>query len=294
MATSEPPLLRRLLSSRLLHFVVLGGIVFALAPHDRDGRRVRIDSARVERAYRDEQARFGHSLGSDEKQRIMHALVDEELLYREGRRLGLDANDPIVRARVAESLERSLAEAVPASAIDDEELRVESERIASRAPQRVRLALWFVATDRPDAVSVAERVATDVRHASVPSPRSPDRPPIPDDAVYTEEGLARAAGAEVARAAFETPVGSVSDPVASAWGFYVLRPLERRAMDPADARAAAAVELRARKAEAEVQRAASRAASDWEVVVDAPRGEPAYDANAARGRLSGRVSGGAM
>lgn len=289
-------LLRGALANRLVHFLVLGGLVFAFVPRERDGRVVRIDAARVERALRDEQSRLGRPLSTAEKQSLMQSLVDDELLYREGRRLGLDENDPVVRGRVAESMRRSLAEAVPASAIDETELRREAEAIAARSPLRVRLALWFVSSDRPDAARVAERVAHDVKDAGGerPEPKSPDRPPIPEDATYTEEALARAAGAGVARAAFASPLGTVSDPVASAWGFYVIRPIERRPMDPAEARAQALASLRARKATAEVARAAARAAQDWDVVVDAPRGEPGYEPGRPGAAGASPGAGGAM
>ncbi len=268
-------LLRRLASHRLVHFVLLGGLVFAFAPKERDGRVVRIEAARVDRAIRDEQARLGRALGAEEKRHVVQGLVDEELLYREGRRIGLDGNDAIVRARVAESMRRSLADAVPASAIDADELRRESEALAAQAPMRTRLALWFVARDRPDAAHRAEELTTALRSGT--DPKSPDHPPIPEEALYTADSLARAAGPEVARVAFETAIGQASDPIASAWGFYVVRPLERRPMDPSEARSAALSSLRAKKAEAEVKRAVERAQRDWEVKVDLPPGEGLSD-----------------
>ena len=58
-------------------------------------------------------------------------------------------------------------------------------------------------------------------------PRS-ERAPIPAEATWTEPTLAGAAGADVARAAMVTPLHRPSEPVTSAWGYWVVMPLERR------------------------------------------------------------------
>lgn len=252
----------RILRSRFLHFVVLGAILFAIAPREREGQIV-IDAPRVDRAFRAEQARLGRVLTAEEKQRVLTALVDEELLYREGRRLRLDEKDPVVRARVAETMRRSLADAV--TKVDPAELDRRARELASQAPLRTRLDVWFVAKDHPDAARVAEAAKGPV-----------DRVPLDEGVFYTEEVLARLAGADVARAAFSTALGERSAPVASAWGFWLVKPVERRPMDVAEARAAALDELRARGAASEVARAAARSAQSYDVKVEVPAGEPTW------------------
>lgn len=257
-------------TNRLLHFVVLGGILFAIAPREHAERPVRVTVGEIEGAWRTEQARSGHLLSPAEKQRVVDDLVADKVLYREGRRLGIDASDPVVRARVAESMRTALAAAVPA--VDPAEVDREAAALASAAPLRVKIDAWFVAKDRPEALQTAERLAEEI--ATGRSPRSPDVPPVSLDAFYTEETLARVAGLGVARAAFALPVGAAAAPVSSAWGIWIVRALERRPLAPAEVRDAAGDAVRRRKAAAEVARVVERASVD--IAVDMPLGEPPY------------------
>src|SRR4051794_19267080 len=145
------------LRSRLVHFVVAGGVLFAIAPRERQDRPVHIGVATIERAWRTEQVHRGRLLTPAEKEEVVDDLVADEVLYREGRRLGIDGSDPVVRARVAESMRSELANAVPA--VDPAEVAREAAVLAASAPLRVRLDLWFVAKDRPDASRVAAALA---------------------------------------------------------------------------------------------------------------------------------------
>ena len=260
---------RTLLASRLVHFAVVGGLLFAVAPRERRERPIHIGVPTIEHAWRTEQVRLGRILTPAEKQRVVDDLVADEVLYREGRRLGIDGSDPIVRARVAESMRSALANAVPA--VDPAEIDREAAILASSAPLRVRLDLWFVARDRPEASRVADALAASI---GTGHPRSPDQPPLPDDVFYPEESLARAAGSGVAKAAFETPIGAVSAPIASAWGIWIVRPVERRPLPANEVRGAAEQVVRQRKAAAEIERVVDRANAD--VLVDMPLGEPTY------------------
>jgi hypothetical protein len=75
--------------------------------------------------------------------------------------------------------------------------------------------------------------------------------PIPDRTWWTEDALASAAGAEVARAAMTTAIGAQSTPIAAAWGTWIVTPIERRPRyEPNELRGEAALSLRRRKAAA--------------------------------------------
>ena len=252
-----------------MHFAVVGGLLFAVAPRERRERPIHIGVPTIEHAWRTEQVRMGRILTPGEKQRVVDDLVADEVLYREGRRLGIDGSDAVVRARVAESMRTALANAVPA--VDPEEVAREAAVLAATAPLRVRLDLWFVARDRPEASRVAEVLAAGIGKEH---PRSPDQPPLDEDASYSEEILARAAGPGIAKAAFELPVGAVSRPIASAWGIWIVRPVERRPLPTSELRGAAEQIVRQRRSAVEIERVVDRASAD--VVVDMPLGEPAY------------------
>lgn len=102
--------------------------------------------------------------------------------------------------------------------------------IARATTARVRFAIWFVEKDRPFAARDAADIARAVASVGPSGARGMgDRSPVPDTIAWTEDGLARAAGHDVARAGFRADIGQVVGPVAAAWGFYVLVPLGRSA-----------------------------------------------------------------
>lgn len=279
--------------NRLFQFFVIGLVGWSLSPKAQRDREVVVESGAVAEALRLEQARVARPLTPGEKQVVMSELVAEEVLFREGLRLGIGTDDAVVRARIAERM-RGHLEAATIAPVTADEARDEAEREAPGLPPRVRLAIAFVSKDRPNAAGDADALALALASApETPAPFGGDRAPIAATPWWTEEDLARATGASVARAALATPVGSWSSPIASAWGFYLVRPLERRAPTAVEATTAAAAEVRRRKRADAVSRAVSRISSDYDVSVKSPPGEPTFDARAAAGtsRGSGRKDG---
>jgi hypothetical protein len=98
------------------------------------------------------------------------------------------------------------------------------------ASDRVRFAIWFVEKDRPHAAHEAAEIARIVTAGGADAARGRgDRSPVPQHLFWNEESLARAAGPDVAHAAMRAAPFEVVGPMAAAWGFYVLVPLERGA-----------------------------------------------------------------
>lgn len=279
--------------SRLFQFFAIGLVGWALSPRAPRDREVLVESSVVAEALRLEQARVARPLTPAEKQRVMGELVEGEVLFREGLRLGVGTDDPVVRARIAERM-RGHLEAATIASVTPEEVRVEAERQVEHLPLRLRISVAFVSKERANAAGDADALARALAAApETPAPYGADRAPLAAMDWWSEEELVRATGASVARAAVVTPVGSWSAPVASSWGFYLVRPLERRAPTAAEATSAAAVEVRRRKRAEAVSRAVSRVANDYDVSVRSPTGEPAFDPHAASaaGRSSDRGAG---
>jgi hypothetical protein len=245
--------------SRLVHFLAIGAVLAAFAPKERDARVVKIDPVRAEAAI--------HS-GNGDEQAIVDGLVDEEVLAREAVRLGIGTDDPIVRARLAERMRSNLAAALPVPAIPEDELAAEIARRIAHAPERVRLAVWFVPKERADAQPAAEALARAVADGSA---RPSTQTPIPDHALWTEEALARVVGVEPARIAIATPAGKSTAALASAWGFYIFSTLDRRRAEPAEVRAEAALELTRQKQSAALAKLVDHVRHDYKIEVP-PRG----------------------
>jgi hypothetical protein len=100
-----------MMRSPLLHFMLLGALLFAARWATDDGRAlgfgremIVVTAADVERLRRGWTAETGHAPSAAELQAAIRRDADEEMLVREARRLGLDRIDPIVRARLVQNL----------------------------------------------------------------------------------------------------------------------------------------------------------------------------------------------
>ncbi len=90
----------------VLHFVIIGLVIFALDAWVRAKKqpRIVITAATVE-TLRDRYLRKTESLPPpDQMERLVDEYIDEEVLFREGRSLELDQDDPIIRRRLASKM----------------------------------------------------------------------------------------------------------------------------------------------------------------------------------------------
>jgi peptidyl-prolyl cis-trans isomerase C len=108
----------RLLREPLVHFFVLGALVFALFGNSTsaDERRIVIDAARVERLAGQYAQNFRRAPTASELDALIRDDVKEEVYYREALRLGLDRDDEVVRRRMRSKMEafEDTAEDIPA------------------------------------------------------------------------------------------------------------------------------------------------------------------------------------
>jgi hypothetical protein len=101
--------MRRILREPLLHFLVLGAVLFGLygwlnksvaAPNEIVVSHGQVESLR---------AQFERTWQRTPTAKELDGLIDnwvrEEILYREGLALGLDRDDPVVRRRIAQKVE---------------------------------------------------------------------------------------------------------------------------------------------------------------------------------------------
>ena len=104
--------MRRWLREPLLHFLLLGAALFALhrlvAPPPGDSDAILIAAPFVDALREDHRQRTGRPPTPQEEQGLVARFVDEEILYREARALGLDRGDVIVRRRLAQKMESLL------------------------------------------------------------------------------------------------------------------------------------------------------------------------------------------
>ena len=115
----------RLLREPLVHFAVLGALVFALFGNatSADERRIVIDAARVERIAGQYAQNFRRAPSAEELDALIRDDVKEEVYYREALRLGLDRDDEVVRRRMRVKMEAFGDTAEDIAAPDDATLQ---------------------------------------------------------------------------------------------------------------------------------------------------------------------------
>jgi len=118
---SVPSRLKRLLREPLLHFLVIGAVLFAAYSYIQRGRLgiepsrqivVSLDDLRVMMTYFESQ--WHRQPTPQEFHAMVEDKVQEEVLYREGLAMGLDKDDTIVKRRMAQKMQ-FLAEDVAAA-----------------------------------------------------------------------------------------------------------------------------------------------------------------------------------
>jgi hypothetical protein len=101
---------QRLLREPLLHFLVIGGLIFGLYtlvsdPVPAPVNTIVIGPERIEQLAQNFEAVWRRPPSADELNSIIDEAVREEVYYREALALGLDTNDTMVRRRLRQKME---------------------------------------------------------------------------------------------------------------------------------------------------------------------------------------------
>jgi hypothetical protein len=237
MALAHDHPLRRLLRAaepaarqRLVQFAVLGGLIFAIAPRARSRDDIEIRGERLAALHVAEAARAGsRALAPETAADVDQRALEDEILYREGVRLGLDVNDGIVRQRVVQKVLFLAEEMAGASRPADEAgLRAffEANRDRWAIPARFRFSQIY-RHRREDLDAWARGPQVDAPPASEPAP-------VAADLDMGKDQIERSLGAGFADALAAVPEGRWSGPIASAFGWHLVRVIDRRPARPAE------------------------------------------------------------
>lgn len=161
-------------------------------------------------------------------------LVEEELLSREARELGLDESDTVVRRRLAQKMAFVIEDAMGAAEPTEEELRRIHEAKGKRfdAPARVSFRHIYLSRDRR-----GDRTEADAREILVALSRNGAADGAVGDpflhgvdfVLEDEPSLAGMFGPEFAKAVLALDRGSWQGPIPSGYGLHLVRVDERQA-----------------------------------------------------------------
>ena len=225
------------LENRLAHFLVLGGLIFLLAPRPRSSRDIEVSAAWIDAVKHAQEKRLGRVLAPAEVAAVRERTVEDELLYREALRLGLDGSDAIVKQRLVQKA-LFLAEDLAGASVTptDGQLAAffEATRDQWTLPARVSLVHVYAGPER-------RSVLVDLREQLLQAePAATDAPPpvgdafaLPRSVQANWDELARDYGERFANAVLMLSPRTWSKPIESKFGWHLVKVLDRKSAGPA-------------------------------------------------------------
>jgi hypothetical protein len=233
---SKDDKVHRLLREPLLHFLVLGALLFGLyqwlggPAAGASGNEIVITGGRIRNLTDTFTRTWQRPPTADEFDGLVQDYIREEVLYREGVALGLDRDDTIIRRRLRQKLEFVSEDAANAVEPTDAEL---TEFLAQNADAyRVESRLTFTQVfmdpskrgDRLEADAASLLDALRTRGERLDPATLGDSLML--DSRYetaTEDDIARLFGAAFEAALRDQPVGEWVGPLKSGYGAHLVR-----------------------------------------------------------------------
>jgi hypothetical protein len=221
--------IRTLLGEPMLHFLLIGIALFAIyqwkAPVDSGGRRIVITQGVVDDLVAQHVAARGREPSSTELSRLIESYVRDEILYREGVKLGLERDDIVVKRRVRQKIEMIAEEDASTRAPTDADLSAFLTANQARFVQPAILTFEQVfigaSTSAPGVVHAALRNGADPTALGKPTLLPHRMTLTPADLVARDFGPSFAAALEKA------PVGEWAGPIDSSFGAHYVRVSDR-------------------------------------------------------------------
>jgi hypothetical protein len=224
-------MLRALIREPLIHFLALGGLIFAIntllhPPRHDDLHRIVIGKADIERINALYTQQWGAAPSAADMPNLIENYVRSEVLSREGAMLGLATDDSVVRNRLIQKMEFLLQDTSSIAQPTEAEMAAYVSQHADRyrTPERlVFRQVYFSPSLR------GERADSDARAvlASLAAGKD-DAPGDPfmlaaDPDPRSRDDIERNLGADFAKAVFALPTGSWQGPIRSVLGVHLVR-----------------------------------------------------------------------
>ncbi len=226
----------RWLREPLLHFMLLGGLLYAasrvFAPSAADAQ-IQIDAARVERLSRLYQLQTGTAPTDAQRERLIADFVRDEVLYREARKLGLDEGDEMVRRRLVQKMEFLQSNIANLDEPSETQLRAFHREHEAQFTEPARLSfshVYFSPDGRgPAAARDAAAAALTAQIASGADMARGDRAPVAShfDKVGRDEVQLTFGQRPIVDALMQAPPDQWIGPVESGYGWHLVRVTER-------------------------------------------------------------------
>lgn len=216
---------RRVLREPLLHFLLLGLALFGLyavvSPGDPDGSKIEIADAQVKAIDWQFRTTWNRPPTTAELDALVEQQVRDEIVFREGRAMGLDRDDAVIKRRVRQKYDLIIEDENDQTVTDaklDAYRRVNSKRFMQ--PGVVTFDQLYFNSDAASAAAAAAAMlarGADAAGLGKPSPLPRHIEATPLDMV------ARDFGAGFASSVATAPLGRWAGPISSGFGLHVVR-----------------------------------------------------------------------
>ncbi len=283
--------MRRLLREPLVHFLILGAVLFLVfdltSETDRPGeRRIVVTAGQVEQLAAQFSRTWLRAPTPVELDGLVERYVRSEIYYREALAMGLGQDDPYVRNRLALKLDVLLddlsAEAEPADAELARFLKDHAERFAE--PARLSFRQVYLDPGRhADPVGEAQGLLERLRGGADPEGLGDVSMLIPRLDGATPAEIARQFGMDFALALEALEPGGWVGPIRSTFGLHLVRVTQHQpARQPAlaEVRDAVLAEWRDQRRREAREQAYQRLRERYDIVMEAESRRGAQDGNA--------------
>jgi hypothetical protein len=231
--------LKRLLGEPLLHFLVLGAVLFAgyawvNRERERDPSEIAVSSGQIEHLLITFARTWQRQPTEGELKGLIDQYVREEVLSREAIKLGLDRNDTVIRRRLQQKMEFIADDLATVAAPGDAELSdwyAQNPDPFRDEPRFTFRQVYFDPERHGDRIEgevdrLREELAAQGSLADTSTSGDPSLlpPALVDE---NRRAVAGSFGEEFAEAIAELPVGQWSGPVHSAFGSHLVLVEER-------------------------------------------------------------------
>jgi peptidyl-prolyl cis-trans isomerase C len=231
------PTVRRWLREPLLHFLLLGVVLFA-ANHYFERGRGGVESSKQIQLTGDDlaqlllifQAQWRRDPTPEELSRLVESKIQEEVVYREGLAMGLDKDDTIVKRRLAQKLQFLAEDVATAREPTVAELNAwyEKNRVKFALPSRVSFRHLYFSPDRrgqrarDDAATALAKLSGQPQDAKLAASLAD---PFMFQDYYRDRApdyLGKEFGPQFAQAVSKLAPGSWQGPIESGFGWHLV------------------------------------------------------------------------
>lgn len=283
----------RLLQEPLLHFLLLGIVLFAVAYYWGDAAvgpendQIVVTAGKVRSLAHIFQRTWQRPPTQQELDGLVEDYINEEVFYREALAMGLDQNDTLIRRRLRQKLEfvaEDLADAVEPT--DDELAQYLAEHPGQyRLEDRTTFTQIYFSPQRrgesldDDVQQALEVLRTNNDEVDVTEFGDPTLLPIYHESLRETE-IANLLGKEFGRSLNEIETGAWTGPIESAYGLHLVKVHERtpgRVPNLDEVRDAVRRDWFAQRRADSKQKFYDSLRERYEVIIEVPEEEPDSD-----------------